>query len=63
MEARKNGVQNGFQYEEIVQPANILKIESLSDEWRDKDLILLHACFQLLKDFFEKEKKIIEGIN
>lgn len=35
--------------------ANILKIESLPDDWRDKDSIILHACFQLLKDFVEKE--------
>jgi hypothetical protein len=34
-----------------------LKIESLSkDEWKDADEIMLHACFQLLKDCVEKEK-------
>lgn len=38
-----------------MQPSNLLKIESLNDDWRDKDSILLHACFQLLKDFVEKE--------
>ena len=31
------------------------KIESLSDGWCDKDHVLLHACFQLLTDFVEKE--------
>lgn len=46
-----------------MEPANTLKIESLPDGWRDKDLILLHACFQLLKDFIEKEKEIIKQIN
>ena len=46
-----------------MEPANILKIESLSDGWRDKDEIILHACFQLLKDFIEKEKEIIEQID
>ena len=38
-----------------MQPSNILKIESLDDGWRDKDSVLLHACFQLLKDCVEKE--------
>ena len=38
-----------------MEPRNILKIESLSQEWRDKDSVMLHACFQLLKDFVEKE--------
>jgi len=46
-----------------MEPANILKIESLPDDWRDKDDVILHACFQLLKDFVEKERKIIEQIN
>lgn len=32
-----------------------LKIESLDEEWHDKDEVILHACFQLLKDFVEKE--------
>jgi len=36
-------------------PANILKIDTLGESWRDKDVILLHACFQLLTDFVEKE--------
>ena len=34
----------------------VLKIESLSKGWHDKDNIMLHACFQLLKDCVEKEK-------
>ena len=38
-----------------MQPANTLKIETLKDGWCDKDHILLHACFQLLNDFVEKE--------
>lgn len=35
-----------------------LKIESLSikKEWIDRDEIMLHACFQILKDCVEKEK-------
>jgi hypothetical protein len=39
-----------------MQPSNILKIESLNDNWHDKDSVMLHACFQLLKDCVEKEK-------
>lgn len=38
-----------------MQPSSTLKIESLNESWRDKDSILLHACFQLLKDCVEKE--------
>jgi len=38
-----------------MQPSNLLHIESLDDEWRDKDYVLLHAFFQLLKDCVEKE--------
>jgi len=37
----------------------ILKIESLEPVykgWCDRDFIMLHACFQILKDFIEKEK-------
>ena len=35
-----------------------LKIESLpsSDIWIDRDDVMLHSCFQILKDFIEKEK-------
>ena len=35
-----------------------LKIESLpfKKEWVDRDEIMLHACFQILKDCVEKEK-------
>lgn len=36
-----------------MEPANVLKIESLPASWRDKDDVILHACFQLLKDFVE----------
>lgn len=39
-----------------MQPSNLLKVDSLTDEWRDKDTVMLHACFQLLKDFIEKEE-------
>ena len=41
-----------------------LKIETLpsSKHWVDADIVMLHACFQLLKDVVEKEK-ILEFIN
>ena len=42
-----------------MQPSNLLKIESLNGDWRDKDSILLHACFQILKDFVEKEDLVL----
>ena len=41
-----------------MQPSNILKIDTLNNEWRDKDSVMLHACFQLLKDFVEDEVSI-----
>lgn len=36
-------------------PGN-LHIETIDADWCDKDMVLLHACFQLLTDFIEKEK-------
>ena len=35
-----------------------LKINSLPDKevWIDKDIIMLHACFQILQDCVEEEK-------
>lgn len=38
-----------------MKPSNVLHIKSLNSEWRDKDSIMLHACFQLLKDCVEQE--------
>jgi hypothetical protein len=34
----------------------VLKIHSLDHRWHDKDEVLLHAAFQLLIDFIEKEQ-------
>lgn len=34
----------------------ILKIHSLEKGWCDKDMVLLHAAFQILVDFMELEK-------
>jgi len=35
---------------------DILKIKTLSGDWFDKDIVMLHACFQLLTDCVENEK-------
>lgn len=43
-----------------MKPSNILKIDTLDENWRDKDSIMLHACFQLLKDCVEKEN-LLDG--
>lgn len=43
-----------------MEPSNILKIDSLDENWRDKDSVMLHACFQLLKDCVEKEN-LLDG--
>lgn len=36
--------------------STVLKIHTLKKGWHDKDEILLHAAFQLLVDFVEKEQ-------
>jgi len=43
-----------------MEPSNILKIDTLDENWQDKDSVMLHACFQLLKDCVEKEKLLDE---
>lgn len=42
----------------------LLKIESLpkSKQWIDRDYIMLHACFQLLKDCVEKENLLNDAV-
>lgn len=35
---------------------NLLKIRGLPDHWIDKDRLILHAAFQLLRDFVERER-------
>ena len=42
-----------------MKPGNVLIINSLDDDWADKDIVMLHACFQLLTDYVEKEEKTI----
>lgn len=34
---------------------DIHTLESTKNAWVDKDVIMIHACFQLLTDFVEKE--------
>ena len=34
----------------------VLKLHGLPDNWVDKDRLILHAAFQLLKDFVELER-------
>ncbi|MCY7374646.1 MAG: hypothetical protein LH472_01580 [Pyrinomonadaceae bacterium] len=46
-----------------MESANVLKIESLPNDWKDKSVVILHACFQLLKDFVEKEAAQIAQID
>ena len=40
----------------IFFPYNVIKIKSLRRTWTDRDEVMLHACFQILVDFVEKEK-------
>lgn len=42
-----------------MEPGNTLKIGSLDGGWVDKDIVMLHACFQLLIDYIEKEEKTV----
>lgn len=42
-----------------MEKGNVLKIASLPSDWVDKDIVLLHACFQLLKDYIEREESQI----
>lgn len=44
----------------------LLKIKTLKpakDGWVDKDMIMLHACFQLLVDFIEEENGLEDWAN
>ena len=47
-----------YLWEQLYLTMRILKIESLpsSKHWVDRDEIMLHSCFQILKDCIEKEK-------
>jgi len=38
-----------------MQPGNLLPITTLGENWADNDLIMLHACFQLLTNCVEQE--------
>jgi hypothetical protein len=43
-----------------MKPSSILHINTMNDEWCDKDIVMLHACFQLLTDCIEKES-LLDG--
>lgn len=40
-----------------------MHIESLNTGWRDKDDVLLHASFQILKNCIEKENLLNDNID
>jgi hypothetical protein len=40
----------------MMKNPDTLKIQTLSGDWCDKDIVMLHACFQLLTDCIEEEK-------
>lgn len=46
----------------LFHPHNVIKISTLPPTWVDRDEAMLHACFQILKDFIEVEEpfKIID---
>lgn len=46
-----------------MKPSNVLNIKTLSEEWTDKDMVILHACFQLLNDCVENENLFDGHIN
>ncbi len=52
-----------FRLETSLKPGNTLTIESLNQDWCDKDIVMLHSCFQLLKDCVEKEDLLSEHID
>jgi len=43
-------------FHDLIWPNNVLKIEALPREWRDRDHRMFHAIFQLLVDFVELEQ-------
>lgn len=43
-----------------MEKPQILKIDTLEDNWSDKDRVMLHACFQLLSNCVEQEN-LLDG--
>ena len=39
-----------------MKPANRLKIKTMDKGWCDKDILLIHACFQIFEDCVKEEK-------
>lgn len=48
-----------YSVKNFIFPHNVLRIESLGREYTDPVGYLLHANFQILKDFVEKEKPFV----
>jgi hypothetical protein len=46
-----------------MEPGNKLIIDTLDEGWHDKDSVMLHACFQLLKECVEKEMVLSDHID
>jgi hypothetical protein len=44
-----------YQVKNWFRPYNVIKIKTLGRDWCDRDSVLLHAAFQVLSDFVEKE--------
>jgi len=40
---------------------NITTLPTVKEGWVDRDMIMLHACFQLLTDFVEKEDGLVHS--
>jgi hypothetical protein len=40
---------------------NVVRIQTLPPTWNDRDEVMLHACFQCLVDFIEKENPFEYG--
>ena len=40
-----------------------LNISTLTGEYCDKDIVILHACFQLLTDFVDKEEAFTSHVD
>ena len=51
-------------YRFIFNPFNVIHISTLNrKDYVDRDVVLLHASFQILTDFVEKEMMHMYGIN
>ena len=51
-----------IQLQPMFQP-KILNIDTLTGDWTDNDIIMLHACFKLLTDCVENEQLLTGHID